>query len=429
MSIEYNLNEPFTVKHWETYKVLNKIKETIHHKRKLIKEKYVYYGISIMVLELFYKKRNYYLLNFYFSNSFDEGNQYSNKASIEKRIEQSNRELYELLRDGNELITNVGIANDRREIKNRTHVLRERFDLINKLRDESKLDNTKLENIVALWHEFEEYKDPISLNNGLETLKLHIRDLLAQKDEVIGKLHDALGRADERYVFNQFCKEEDVQCLIERINMQVEVMKEAYQNHLALLHQSIDEERVSFKQSHTNKWLSLHDLREECEQQNLENISDRRKAYDDIAFKVQLEHDEKCRTTRIQLDRDNEQLKIELQNINAETILNTEKLNYNHHVLQKRAEEDVCIRHQQKQRLVRMASVISAIRNRMERIKHENSEDIRKNSQDVTKLYENVKNLRQKSDILTDSNDQKVPNLSKRISQITVQKRLIIIFT
>lgn len=342
----------------------------------------------------------------------DEENQRLNKASIEKRIDRSNRELSELLRDGNELITNVSIANDRREIKNRTHVAKERYDLINELRDESKLANTKLENIVALWHEFEEYKDPISLNNGLETLKLHIWDLLMQKDEVIGKLHDALCRADERYEFNQFCKEEDVQCLIERINMQVEVMKEAYQNHLALLYQSIDEERVSFKQRHTNKWLDLHDLREECEQQNLENVSDKRKSYDDIAFKVQLDHEEKCRSTRIQLDRDNEQLKIELRNINAETILNTEKLDYNHHVLQKRAEEDVCIRHQQKQRLVRMAGVIAELRNRMDHIKLENSEDIRKNSQDVTKLYENVKNLRKKSDILADSNDQKVQKLT-----------------
>lgn len=38
MAHDFNPNEPFNVKHWDTYKVLNKIKESIHNKRKLLKE-------------------------------------------------------------------------------------------------------------------------------------------------------------------------------------------------------------------------------------------------------------------------------------------------------------------------------------------------------------------------------------------------------
>lgn len=38
MSQDYDASEPFNVKHWDTYKVLNKIKETIHNKRRLLKE-------------------------------------------------------------------------------------------------------------------------------------------------------------------------------------------------------------------------------------------------------------------------------------------------------------------------------------------------------------------------------------------------------
>lgn len=312
------------------------------------------------------------------------------------------------MRDGTELITNVNIANDRRELKHRDVVAKERYDLLNELRAESQLADEKLANIAALWSELDGYKDPISLNNGLETLKLQIKDLLNQKDGVIDQLHSTLANASDRYESSQICKDEDVQCLIERIDMHVEVMKESYQNHLALLHQSIDDERVSFKQRHTNKWNDLYSLREETEQQNLTDIKERNEVYDNVAFKVQLEHEEMCRNTRIRLDRDNEKLQIQLRNINAETMLNTEKLNYNHHVLQKRTEENVTVRHQQKQRLARMHNAITDIRNNIDRTKQDHSDEIRKCSQDVAKLYENVKNLKQKSETLATSNDQKV---------------------
>lgn len=300
------------------------------------------------------------------------------------------------------------MANDRRELKNRSIVANDRYDLVNELRDESKLADEKFANIAELWQVIDDYKDPISLNNGLEQLKLHIRNLLQQKDEMIGRLQAALERASKRYELSQQCKEEDMQCLIERIDAQVEVMKGSYEAHLALLHRSIDDERVGFKQTHQNKWQELHDLREETEQQYLLGGKERMGLHETIANNVQLEHEEECRSTRIQLDRNNEQLQIKLRNITAETMLNTEKLNYNHHMLQKRAEEDIIVRNQQKQRLVRMGSTIADVRNVIDRMRQENEHEIRKKSTDVVKLYENVKNLRQKSASLAESNDQKV---------------------
>lgn len=334
------------------------------------------------------------------------------KSSIDSRIESTNRELCELQRDGEELITNVKIANDRREIHNRNLVAKERHHLVNELRDESALAATKLTNITVLWSELDGRKDPISFHNGLETLKSYIRELMMQKDTAIQQLHDALTNADERYGSSQQCKSDDIQCLIERINQQVEVMKKAYQEHLALLHGSIDEERVSFKQKHTNKWQGLHELREEAEQQNLIDIQDKRQFYDDTTEQVQRDHEEKCRSTRIQLDRDNDKLQIELLNMKSETILNTEKLNYNHHVLQKRTEENIIVRNQQKQRLVRMGSAIADIRASIDRINHQDADEIRRTSHDVVKLYENVRCLRQKCDSLAHSNDNKVCRLT-----------------
>lgn len=355
----------------------------------------------------------------------EDGNVNLNKASIENRIKCSNRQLSELLRDGTELITNVSTANDRRELKHRAVVAQERYDLLNELRAESQLADEKLANIAALWSELDGYKDPISLNNGLETLKLKIKDLLNQKDGAIGELHNTLTSASDRYESSQMCKDEDIQCLIERIDMHVEVMKESYQNHLALLHQSIDDERVSFKQLHTNKWNDMYNLREETEQQNLIDIKERNEMYDTVAFNVQLEHEEMCRNTRIRLDRDNEKLQIQLRHINAETMLNTEKLNYNHHVLQKRTEENVSVRHQQKQRLARMHSAITEIRTVIDRTKQDQSDDIRKISQDVAKLYENVKSLKQKSETLATSNNQKVSTQNNNLYFMKCLSRII----
>lgn len=331
-----------------------------------------------------------------------------NKASIDKRIERSTRELAELLRDGKELITNVRVANDRRELKNRSIVAKDRCSLVNELQAESKLADAKFGNIAELWQVVDDYKDPISLNNGLDQLKSHIHNLLQQKDEMIGKLQEALVRGSARYELSQVCKEDDMQCLIERINEHVEVMKETYERHLALLHTSIDDERVAFKQCHQNKWQELHDLREESEQQYLLGAKERMGSHAAIANSVQVEHEETCRSTRIELDRQNEELQIQLRHTTAETILNAEKLHYNHHMLQKRAEEDVIVRNQQKQRLVRLTSAIADIRSTIERIRQENDHEIRKNSTDVVKLYENVKSLRQKSAGLGESNDQKV---------------------
>lgn len=332
-------------------------------------------------------------------------------VSIENRLEQSSRQLNDLLNDGHELINNIKVANERREVQRHANEEEKRQQLLTDLQNESAEATNKLNAIHSLWSHLDEVKDPKTLYDGLQFQEQRIRQLMYQKNEMIAELQDALNVAGERYDSDQLKQEADIQCLIERIDEQIEVMKSTYGEHLELLHESIDGERVTFKQYHSRKWQDLHDERIECEQQRLQDASSAQEMYEHELTALQRQHEELNRETRIKLDRDNELLMCKVQSVKAETILKTEQLNYNHHVLQKRAEENVTVCNQQKVRLMKLRMCMATLQKEITAAKRFRSDEIERMTRQLKHLYMNCMELEQKSAIFADCNDRKFHNV------------------
>ncbi|KAG4072679.1 hypothetical protein HA402_004768 [Bradysia odoriphaga] len=330
-----------------------------------------------------------------------------NEVGITRRIQTSDKALSELLLDGSELITNVRVANDKREIDRRRSEKKIREDLLTDLRNESVEAEKKFVDLKKRWQELIGYKEPMGLYEGLEFQKSKIDDLMAQKNGVIQQLHDALDKSNQRYYEDQEKQDADIDCLIERIDSQVEVMKRAYREHLELLQKTIDDERDAFKNSETEKWQSLYDTREEYEQKHMCRKKEQSAEYNLEIKKIALEHEELIRSTKIRLERDNDELQIQLQNVKAEIMLNSEKLSYNHHVLQKRSDENVIIKGQQKKRLNKLNSLIAGLKAKIKTVKENGEHDISKLTVDVMRLYTNILEMEAKAAIFAEVNDEK----------------------
>lgn len=333
-----------------------------------------------------------------------------NEVGITRRIQTSDKALSELLLDGTELITNVRVANDKREIDRRRDEKKIRDNLLADLQNESVEADVKFMDLKKRWVELIGYKDPMGLYEGLEYQKSKIDNLMAQKNGVIQQLHDALDNSDQRYYEDQEKQDDDIGCLIERIDCQVEVMKRAYRQHLELLQKTIDDERDAFKNSETEKWQNLYDVREEYEQTNMSRKKEQSTEYTFEIKKIALEHEELIRSTKIRLERDNDELQVQLQNVKAEILLNSEKLSYNHHVLQKRSDENVIIKGQQKKRLNKLNGLITGLKTKIKSVKDSGEHDISKLTIDVMRLYTNILEMEAKAAIFAEVNDGKVRN-------------------
>lgn len=318
---------------------------------------------------------------------------HGNQITIERRLNMTQEQLNDLLCDGTELITNIKLANERREASRRLFEDQQRAKLLADLQNESDEATIKYNGINSRWPELSEIADPMELNERLSYQRERIENLMKQKDGIIVQLQTALDQASQTYNIDQLKQQGDIQCLIERIDEQIDVMKCVYLEHLELLHQSIDCERRTFKLYHSNRWQQLYDERTvDGEQAISDMLEQKEKNYEEIAS-TRLQHEEYNRMMRIQLDRDNDLVQQKLQRVKAEIDLNTEQLNYNYYILQKRAAENIIVRNKQKNRLIKMRTCIAMLRKRIDETKAAQSIDIERQTHYALNLYANIKEL------------------------------------
>lgn len=324
------------------------------------------------------------------------------------QLKSSDKCLAELLRDGLELISNVKIANDQREVERRNDETDIRSNLLTDLNKESDEALQKMNKITFKWTELKTLKEPMGLYEGLQYQRQRINELMQQKDEVIVELREAIINSEERFQIDQKKQTSDISCLVERIDLQVDVMKRAYREHLRKLQDTIDDEKRLFMNTNTKKWQKLYDKRADYELNNLKANFHQTEFHESEIACIMLEHEELTRSTKIKLESDNATLQIELENVKAEVMLNSEKLAYNYRILQKRSDENIIIRNQQKRRLCKLQEVISVLKEKSRDATRRGEDDIAKLRHEVQKINTTILEMRAKGDLFTQQNDEKV---------------------
>lgn len=145
------------------------------------------------------------------------------KIGIEKQLDESDKILSELLQNGNDAISNIRLANDRREVQRRMKEAELRDILLNDLQHEAHLSTAKFDEISNKWPYVDENVDPMTINDGLDQQKARISELMNQKMSIVNECREELKAADVRYIQDLDKHNSDVNCLVERIDKQMEV--------------------------------------------------------------------------------------------------------------------------------------------------------------------------------------------------------------
>ncbi|KAH8245611.1 hypothetical protein KR032_012498 [Drosophila birchii] len=351
------------------------------------------------------------------------------KAPIEQQLEVSGEAVDELVRFGNVLVTNVRVANERRELNRRLFEATQKSRVQAKLQAESLETAARFADIKARWTELEEINEPMMLWDQIEEQKKRIAAIMGRKDEMIAACQQEVNRMNAKYEFDRERQAQDLCGLVERVDHQVETLKEAYKQHLLLLRHTIEEERQIFASGAVEKWRTFFDAMNANFEEKANLVRSREQFYARQTQQINESQEELTKSTRIRLEKECERLELELRRTRDNVLMNSEKLDYNYEVLQKRNEENAIINGQQKRRVARLQEAIGRTRRGLRGHCLTGKRNIARLSADIYKLHANINDMeakahqarvnnREKFDRIWDINYRELTVLVERIYSI-----------
>ncbi|OBS70923.1 hypothetical protein A6R68_00519 [Neotoma lepida] len=112
-----------------------------------------------------------------------------------KQKEESRLKLTKLLLCGTELVTNIQMATDVREIHRRIEEEEIKRQRLEKLENELKTSQDKFDEISGKWEEGKQKRIPQQLWEMLNSQQLHCAGLIEDKNKLINELQQARGRS------------------------------------------------------------------------------------------------------------------------------------------------------------------------------------------------------------------------------------------
>ncbi|OWK10023.1 DRC1 [Cervus elaphus hippelaphus] len=262
-----------------------------------------------------------------------------------KQKEESRLKLAKLLLCGTELVTNIQVATDTREIHRRVEEEEIKRQRLEKLENEVKTSQDKFDEITIKWEEGKQRRIPQELWEMLN----------AQQELKI---------KDDQYVKDLKKQSDDICLLLERMEEQVKNVMKTFRQELQNIEKAFEVERQELLTSNKKKWeraLQAHNAKE------LEYLMNRIKKVEDYEKQLNKQRVWDCEeynTIKIKLEQDVQILEQQLQQMKATYQLNQEKLEYNFQVLKKRDEESTVIKSQQKRKINRLHDVLNNLRSK-----------------------------------------------------------------
>uniref|UniRef100_A0A1A9WAC2 Dynein regulatory complex protein 1/2 N-terminal domain-containing protein n=2 Tax=Glossina brevipalpis TaxID=37001 RepID=A0A1A9WAC2_9MUSC len=335
------------------------------------------------------------------------GTEKNGKSGIELQLEKSENRLEELLNFGNELVNNIKIYNEKQEVTQNQSKTARLEDLQESLNEEALESLSNFNKISDKWGIIMQHKEPMVVNEQLQKQKEAIFELFNSKDAMIDRCQKELKRVNEKYLADQNKQSTDIYFLIERIDSQIELMKKAYKENIYELQNTIDNERQKFQRECEKKWKDLYTHLTVEEVKKQETVKEKHQFYAKKLETIIAKQEEITRTTKVRLEKDAELMELEIRKTRANVLLNSEKIDYNYQVLQKRNEENVIINNQQKRRVAKLNENIVTMKRRLAQLKRSNKQITNHLSADIHKLHGNINDMHSKAEYFRRANVQK----------------------
>uniref|UniRef100_A0A1I8Q8N7 Dynein regulatory complex protein 1 n=1 Tax=Stomoxys calcitrans TaxID=35570 RepID=A0A1I8Q8N7_STOCA len=329
------------------------------------------------------------------------------KSGIELQLEKSDRNLEELLNFGNELVNNIKAANEQQELLQCRHKKQREADLQNDLELEASETLKLFDQINAKWLEMNDMREPMAIFDEMQKQRESIAQMIESKDQLIAKCQMELKRINAKYCADQDKQSQDVCFLVERIDDQIELLKKSYKENLYELQETIDNEKKKLHKASMDKWYTIYEHLSLKETVKMLIVKEKQELYADELEKIRHKQEEITRATRIRLEKDAEMLELEIRKTRANILMNSEKIDYNYQVLQKRNEENIIINNQQKRRVAKFNESIVILRKKLETLKQNNRQTMERLTNDIQKLHGSINDLQLKSEHFCKSNRNK----------------------
>ena len=230
-------------------------------------------------------------------------------------------------------VTEVQIASDADESRRRgkdEELRRERLSKIQKEAIHSAKANAAIE---VRWAELLEREIPQELHREIE-LQIEIcGTAVKSKDNIIVEFQKQLRMKDEEYVFTLKKQSQDVTKLLKSIREEFAEMHEEYKNETICIENAYGKERQSIIREYASEIDGMFDHRKNREVHYKKAKQTREDQYQKEIDDYIAEGANQCTKLKIDLEKNIQTLKEQLEDIRATYQLNTEKLNYNYRVL------------------------------------------------------------------------------------------------
>lgn len=221
-------------------------------------------------------------------------------------------------------------------------------------------------------------------------------NLVARKDELIQSFRADLKTKDQAYVEELRSQSSDVQTLLDTMSDQAKAMWTSYKKQLEEIEQTLLEEREDLL-TQTREMYDKHTTHRRTTEEDqafarLKEITDHE---DRMAHLRQNDHEEYL-AVKAKLENDISVLEQQLEHMRATYQLNSEKLDYNHQVLKKRAEENSITISQQKRKISKMQDLLNVLRSRLEKQEKNYTNENAALTEDYKRISEQFKELQRK---------------------------------
>lgn len=315
------------------------------------------------------------------------------KSKSYKQKEESRLKLTKLLLCGTELVTNIQVAADIREIHRRVEEEETKRQRLEKLENEVKTSQDKFDEITSKWEEGRQKRIPQELWEMLNNQQVNCAGLVEDKNKLISELQQELKIKDDQYVKDLKKQSEDITVLLERMEEQVKSVMKNFRQELNYIEKAFESERQELLTTNKKKWeraLQAHNAKE------LEYLINRMKRVEDYEKQLNRQRVWDCEeynSIKIKLEQDVQILEQQLQQMKATYQLNQEKLEYNFQVLKKRDEESTVIKSQQKRKLNRLHDILNNLRTKYSKQIKQFQEDNQSLTSDYKRLVTQFKDL------------------------------------
>ncbi|KAI8123791.1 putative dynein regulatory complex protein 1 [Lucilia cuprina] len=334
--------------------------------------------------------------------------QTKDKTDIEIQLENSELHLEELIQFGNELVNNIKSANEQQELLQSQEKHAKDMELQANLRQEAEISLGQFEDINKKWLEMNNLKEPMAIYENMQKQRENISNLMASKDELIEQCQQELKRINQKYYFDQDKQSQDICFLVERIDQQIELLKRTYRTSIYDLQNTIDKEKQKILSVAQEKWNTVYEHLMVNEAQKMELVKEKQKFYEKELDNIRNKQEEITRNTRIRLEKDAEILELEIRKTRVNILMNSEKIDYNYQVLQKRNEENIIINNQQKRRVAKFNESIVVLKKKLTELKENNRLAMERLTLDIQKLHASINDLQIKAEHFRKNNRTKL---------------------